>query len=50
MKMKLAIVLGVVHMSMGIMLKAINCIHFGHYLDLVFEFVPQIVFMLSTFG
>lgn len=37
-------------MSWGIFLKAINSIHYDLWLDLFFEFIPQIVFMISTFG
>ena len=48
--MKLAIILGVAHMVTGILLKALNTMYFNNYLDFIFEFIPQIVFMLSTFG
>jgi len=36
-------------MTFGIILKAVNNIHFGDYLDLFFEFLPQIIFMCVTF-
>eukprot|EP01017_Pseudomicrothorax_dubius_P037966 TRINITY_DN562_c0_g1_i6.p1 TRINITY_DN562_c0_g1~~TRINITY_DN562_c0_g1_i6.p1 ORF type:complete len:853 (-),score=233.70 TRINITY_DN562_c0_g1_i6:186-2744(-) len=49
-KMKLAIVLGVSQMILGIFLKAVNAIHFGSTLDFVFEFIPQLLFMCCTFG
>jgi hypothetical protein len=49
-KMKLSIVLGVSHMLLGIAMKAVNTIHFKNYVDLIFEFIPQMVFMLATFG
>lgn len=49
-KMKLSIVLGVTHMCLGILMKGINTIYFVEIIDFVFEFVPQIVFMLCTFG
>lgn len=39
-KMKMAIILGVSHMSLGIILKAANSLHFGNMIDLLFEFVP----------
>lgn len=39
-KMKLSVVIGVSHMLLGIFLKALNCLHFSNYIDLVFEFVP----------
>jgi len=49
-KMKLSIIVGVTHMLFGIMLKGINSWHFGLYLDFFFEFIPQFVFMVATFG
>lgn len=49
-KMKLSIIVGVVHMVGGIMLKGVNNLHFGQYIDFLFEFLPQLVFMLTTFG
>jgi len=49
-KMKLSIVFGVVHMEAGIVMSLFNHIHFGHTIDIFFEFIPQIVFMTSTFG
>jgi len=49
-KMKLSVILGVFHMLFGIVLKGINCIHFKNKLGFIFEFIPQIVFMLMFFG
>ena len=49
-KMKLSIIIGVTHMSMGICLRGLNNLYFKQYVDFVFEFIPQLVFMLSTFG
>jgi V-type H+-transporting ATPase subunit a len=48
--MKMAVILGVTQMCVGICLKALNAIHFRQELDLIFEFIPQIVLMLSLFG
>ena len=48
-KMKLSVILGVAHMMFGIVLKAVNTIHYGLPLDFFFEFLPQIVFMICTF-
>eukprot|EP01017_Pseudomicrothorax_dubius_P021117 TRINITY_DN2282_c0_g1_i3.p1 TRINITY_DN2282_c0_g1~~TRINITY_DN2282_c0_g1_i3.p1 ORF type:complete len:283 (-),score=66.02 TRINITY_DN2282_c0_g1_i3:130-978(-) len=48
--MKLAVILGVSQMVLGILIKGSNTIYFGSALDFIFEFVPQILFMLSTFG
>lgn len=39
-KMKLSIIIGVLHMSLGIILKGLNAIYFVNYVDFFFEFVP----------
>lgn len=49
-KMKLAVILGVAHMSLGICLKAFNAHFFKSKLDFLFEFVPQIILMMVLFG
>jgi len=49
-KMKLSIILGVTQMVVGIILSAFNGWHFKHYVDVYFEFVPQLLFMLCLFG
>jgi len=49
-KMKMSIVVGVLQMTLGIFLKLLNAIHFRHPLDIFFEFLPQVVFLFSTFG
>ena len=37
-------------MSFGILLKGVNAVHFNNMLDLTCEFIPQILFMICTFG
>jgi len=49
-KMKLSIVIGVFHMSWGIIMRAVNNIHFGEWLAFIFEFFPYIIFFMFTFG
>lgn len=49
-KMKLSIVLGVTHMIVGICNKGLNSLYFNDIPGFFFEFIPQIVFMVSTFG
>ena len=49
-KMKLAVILGIMQMSLGVCLKACNAIHFKNYVDLIHEFVPQILLLLLLFG
>ena len=48
--MKLAVIIGVIHMSFGIILKAVNSLHFKKKLDFYFEFIPQLLFMVLMFG
>ena len=40
MKMKIAVILGVLQMSLGITMKAFNALYFGRYVDFFFEFIP----------
>jgi V-type H+-transporting ATPase subunit a len=49
-KMKMSILLGVSQMVLGIFMKLLNAIYFRSDLDVAFEFIPQLVFMLSIFG
>ena len=48
--MKLAVILGVTQMSLGVLIKGANCIYFGKAVDFFFEFIPQLLFLSSTFG
>jgi V-type H+-transporting ATPase subunit a len=50
MKMKIAVIIGVVHMTSGVLLKASNAIFFRNWLDFFFEFVPQLAFLVLLFG
>jgi len=49
-KMKMSIILGVTQMMLGIILSSFNAIHFRKPYNIFFEFIPQVVFMVSTFG
>jgi V-type H+-transporting ATPase subunit a len=48
--MKMAVVLGITHMIFGLILKASNGIHWGARIELIFETIPQIIFMGGLFG
>lgn len=50
MKMKLSVIIGVIHMTAGVLLKASNAMYFKSKMDFVFEFIPQILFLLLLFG
>lgn len=49
-KMKMAVIFGVAHMSLGIFMKAFNAFHFKKPLDFFFEFLPQIILLWVLFG
>uniref|UniRef100_A0A7S0VDC6 V-type proton ATPase subunit a n=1 Tax=Polytomella parva TaxID=51329 RepID=A0A7S0VDC6_9CHLO len=49
-KMKMSILMGVVHMDFGILNSLFNFVHFRDYLSLLCEFVPQIIFLNFIFG
>lgn len=49
-KMKLAVIFGVLQMIMGVLLKGCNNLYFRQSIDFIHEFLPQIIFMICTFG
>jgi V-type H+-transporting ATPase subunit a len=49
-KMKIAVILGVAQMALGVILKGLNYRYQGKRVDFWFEFVPQIVMLLCLFG
>jgi len=49
-KMKFAVIVGVVQMALGVFCKGLNALHFRSGVDFIFEFIPQMVFLLATFG
>ncbi|CAD8160401.1 unnamed protein product [Paramecium octaurelia] len=49
-KMKLSVILGVIHMLFGILMKGVNTLYFKNYVDFFCEFIPQLLFMICTFG
>eukprot|EP00164_Ancoracysta_twista_P002911 GFYU01003875.1.p1 GENE.GFYU01003875.1~~GFYU01003875.1.p1 ORF type:complete len:789 (-),score=277.14 GFYU01003875.1:293-2659(-) len=50
MKMKMSIILGVTQMTVGIMLSLFNAIYFRRWINIYCEFIPQMIFLMSTFG
>ncbi len=46
----MSILLGVTQMLLGLFMKLLNAIYFRSGLDIAFEFIPQLIFMLSIFG
>ncbi|NXF91220.1 VPP3 ATPase, partial [Eubucco bourcierii] len=49
-KMKMSVVLGIVHMGFGVVLGIFNHVHFRQWHRLVLEFLPEMVFLLALFG
>lgn len=50
MKMKIAVILGVSQMVLGILMKGVNAIYKKDSLELLHEFLPQLILMLCLFG
>jgi V-type H+-transporting ATPase subunit a len=48
--MKLSVVIGIIHMTWGIMLRGSNALYFRQNVDFIFEFLPMIIFDLALFG
>lgn len=49
-KMKMSIIIGVMHMCLGLCMKVLNSVYFNQKLDLFFECIPQLTLLLSLFG
>ena len=48
--MKFSIIIGVIQMLFGTILKGCNGVYFGKWEDVLFEAIPQFLFMFCTFG
>lgn len=49
-KMKLSVIMGILHMSIGIIIKGTNSIHFGRYDELFAEVIGGLIILLFLFG
>ncbi|XP_071383006.1 V-type proton ATPase 116 kDa subunit a 3-like [Centroberyx affinis] len=49
-KMKMSVIIGVVHMTFGVCLSYFNYSHSGQWASVLLVLVPELVFMLSLFG
>lgn len=50
MKMKISVIVGVWHMTMGVCVKGFNAVHFKQPLTLIFEAVTGVIIMLGLVG
>lgn len=48
--MKLSVIIAVVHMTLGVFVKASNALYYKKYIDFFFEFLPQLLFMTCLFA
>ena len=49
-KMKLSVIIAIIHMTVGVIMKCFNALYFKKPLELVFDFIPQVFFLVLLFG
>jgi len=49
-KMKTSVIIGVLHMTLGICVKGLNAYHRQNRIELLHEFLPQLIMLLCLFG
>jgi len=49
-KMKISVIIAVVHMTLGVFIKASNTLYHCQMIDFFFSFIPQLIFLLLLFG
>ncbi|XP_062930065.1 V-type proton ATPase 116 kDa subunit a 2-like isoform X1 [Mobula hypostoma] len=49
-KMKMSVILGITHMTFGVILGVFNHLHFKNESSIYLVFIPELVFMTSLFG
>ncbi|OCU02014.1 hypothetical protein XELAEV_180077723mg, partial [Xenopus laevis] len=49
-KMKMSVILGIIHMTFGVVLSAYNYMHFKKRFCIFLVFIPELLFMICIFG
>ncbi|XP_069484846.1 V-type proton ATPase 116 kDa subunit a 4-like [Ambystoma mexicanum] len=49
-KMKMSVILGIIHMVFGVILSIFNHIHFKRKINVVLQFLPEMIFIMCLFG
>ncbi|XP_062839148.1 V-type proton ATPase 116 kDa subunit a 4 [Anolis carolinensis] len=49
-KMKMSVIMGITHMVFGVVLSIFNHIYFRKTINIILQFIPEMIFMLSLFG
>ena len=49
-KMKFSVIIGVIHMLLGVFLKGFNDNYYRNFYGIIFEFIPQFIFMSILLG
>uniref|UniRef100_A0A671WYP3 V-type proton ATPase subunit a n=1 Tax=Sparus aurata TaxID=8175 RepID=A0A671WYP3_SPAAU len=49
-KMKMSVIIGIIHMTFGVSLSFFNYWHFGQIRSVFFVLIPELFFMISLFG
>lgn len=48
--MKISVIIGVVHMTLGVLVKATNSLYYKRKVEFWFETIPQLIFLVLVFG
>ena len=48
--MKFSVIIGVIHMLLGVFLKGFNDNYYRNFYGIIFEFIPQFIFMSILLG